>query len=77
MFTDIRRPVPVKKLNNLQIKFIDNCMAENDKLTSRQVRGLLVREWPDIDVSISTIKRIRKQLGWIPTRPKYCQLIRV
>ena len=52
-------------------------MAENDKLTSRQVRGLLVREWPDIDVSISTIKRIRKQLGWIPTRLKYCQLIRV
>ena len=51
-------------------------MAENDKLTSRQVRGLLVREWPDIDVSISTIKRIRKQLGWIPTRLKYCQLIR-
>ena len=57
-------------------------MAENDELTARQVRGLVVREWPDVDVSISTIKRIkrikriRKQLGWIPTTPKHCQLIR-
>ena len=46
-------------------------MAENDELTAvtaRQVRGLVVREWPEVDVSIS---RIRKQLHWIPTTPKY------
>ena len=34
--TDIWRPATAKKLNNLQIKFIDNCM----------VCGLVVREWP-------------------------------
>ena len=31
-----------------------------------------------IRVSISTIRRVRKyDLGWIRTRPKYCQLVRV
>ena len=50
----------------------NNCIAENDKLTAR----LVVRESPDVDVSISMIKRRRKRLGWIPTRPQYCQLIR-
>ena len=39
---------------------------------------MLEERWPDLQVSISTIKRARKyDLGWIRTRPKYCQLIRV
>ena len=28
------------------------------------------------DFSLSTIKRVRKQLGWVSTTPRYCQLIR-
>ena len=39
---------------------------------------MLEERWPDLQVSLSTIKRARKyDLGWIRTRPKYCQLIRV
>ena len=50
-----------------QIKFIDNTMAENDELMGRQMRELLHEKWPNLDVTISTIKR---------ARPKYCLLVR-
>ena len=36
----------------------------------------LKERFPDLDVSIPTIKRARKQKGWVCTRPHYCQLIR-
>ena len=29
-----------------------------------------------LKVSINTIKRARKHLGWVATRPKYCQIVR-
>ena len=50
-------------------------MAENDELTSRQLQGMLEEHWPGIEVSLNTVKRAGKELGWIVTRPKYCQLI--
>ena len=43
-------------------------MAENDEL--------LHEKWPNLDVSISTTKRVRQNIGWVSTRPKYCQLVR-
>ena len=58
--------------------FLDEALAENDELTARKLREMLEERWPEIKVSLSTIKRVRKHdLGWIRTRPKYCQLIRV
>ena len=27
-------------------------------------------------ISLTTIKTIKKELGWVVTKPKYCQLIR-
>ena len=51
-------------------------MTENDELTARKTRQLLEERWPDTNVSINTIKRARKHLGWVATRPKYSQLVR-
>ena len=51
-------------------------MAKNDELTGRQMRELLHEKWPNLDVSISTIKQARQSIGWVSTRPKYCQLVR-
>ena len=31
---------------------------------------------PQLDVSLSTVKRARQELGWVSTTPRYCQLIR-
>ena len=57
--TDLPRPVPS------QVKCIDDCMTENDELTARLVRGLLVRKWLQVDVSVSTILK-NKCLRWRP-----------
>lgn len=73
---DLRRSRLPKKLSEDQLVFIDDSLAENDELTARKLRYLLQERWPETVVSISTIKRARKGLGWVATRPKYCQLIR-
>lgn len=73
---DLRKSMPAKKLSKEQYIFIDNAMVENDELTSRQLRDLVEERWPEIKASLSTYKRARKDLGWVATRPKYCQLIR-
>ena len=51
-------------------------MANNDELTSRRMKTLLCEKWPDLHVSIPTIKRTRIDMGWVCTKPHYCQLIR-
>ena len=57
--------------------FIDNALANNDELTSQKLKRLLVAKWPELrNLSISNIKRCRKRLGWVATKPRYCQLIR-
>lgn len=73
---DLKKPRPPKKLSKEQYIFIDNAMLENDELTSRQLRDKVEDRWPEIKASLSTYKRARRDLGWVATRPKYCQLIR-
>ena len=70
---DLPRRRPAPRLSKEQLRCIDNSMASNDELTSRQLRVILEDRWPDVKVSLSTVKRARKDLGWIATRPKYCQ----
>ena len=45
-------------------------MAKNDELTGRQMCELLHEKWPNLDVSISTIKQARQSIGWVSTRPE-------
>ena len=57
--------------------FIDEELTSNDERISSILKSLLIEQWPELhDVSLSTIKRVRKQLGWVSTTPRYCQLIR-
>lgn len=38
---------------------------------------MLMARWPELStVSLSTIKKCRRDLGWVATKPHYCQLIR-
>ena len=73
---DLPRPQRARILTDKQLIFIDEALADNDELTARQLRGLIQDKWPETSVSISTIKHARKNLGWVATRPRYCQLIR-
>ena len=66
-----RRP---RKLQE-HYRFIDDAMAENDQLTSRQLHQSHQEAFPGVEVSISTIKRAERELGWVGKRTRYCALI--
>lgn len=57
-------------------RFIDEEIQKNDELTSTKIKEMLAEKWPDVIISKTTIKRERQQLGWVCTRPHYCQLLR-
>ena len=65
-----------KILQGEHYKFIDQALTDNDELTTRQLRTLLTEKFPTLTLSLSTVKRARRDLGWVVTSPKYCQLIR-
>ena len=72
-----RKRSRAKRLTEEHAIFIDNSIADNDELSAADLRSLLTKKWPELkDVSLSTIKRCRKELGWVATAPRYCQLIR-
>ena len=56
---------------------IEQSLKSDDKLTARKLRTKLAEEFSNLpNVSLATIKLCRKEIGWICTRPHYCQLIR-
>ena len=56
--------------------FIEEQLQRNDELTSTSIKRLLAERWPHAEVSTATIKRVQRKLGWVCTRPHYCQLLR-
>lgn len=65
-----------KKLSEEMVTLLDDMLRENDEMTARQIQSKLGEYFEDLDVSLSTVKRVRKEKGWVCTRPHYCQLIR-
>ena len=57
-------------------RYIDEVMMEDNKLTSRQLFSLFTAEYPDVHLSISTLKRVRRHLGLVSKKTQYCALIR-
>ena len=57
------------------VAIIDEALSSYVELTAREIRSILVERWPDLDVTLSTIKHIRNQNGWKCTRPHYCQML--
>ena len=45
--------------------FPNQALSENDELTAREVYNLLYQQWPSLQVSLPTIKRICQKLGWV------------
>ena len=77
LISDIERPKPAKLLSDEQIRYIDDELAKNDELTARRLRAMLETKWPQMkSVSLKTIKRTRRRLGWLKSCLKYCQMIR-
>lgn len=73
---DLPRRKRPRKLTSEMIEIIDHKLQENDELTAQKLLDHLKEQFPHLDVSLPTIKRARKQQGWVCTKPHYCQLIR-
>lgn len=50
-------------------------MTADNKLTSRQLFSHFCAKYPEVQVSVSTVKRVRQHLGWISKKTLYCALI--
>ena len=50
-------------------------MASNNEMTGTQLRNRLIDQFPSLQVSISSIKRARRKLGWISKKTRYCALV--
>ena len=54
----------------------EETLVNYNELTARKLHNILGKMWPDVQVSLARIKHAWKyDLGWIHTRPKYCQHI--
>ena len=51
---------------------IEDTYHGNDELTSMELKHLLVVRWPELKVSISTIKQTRKEMGLIGLTTANC-----
>ena len=71
MFT--RKMAYEKKVSAIHFNFIDRAYEENGELSAHDLKRLLNFQ---LNISISTIKSLRKKLGWIKSGPRYCQAIR-
>ena len=75
-YTDLPKSKRTSVLNKEQLRFINKEMENDDECTAKKLHELLLERWPHLNISVTTIKRMRRKLGWVVTRPKYCQLIR-
>ena len=75
-YVDLPRKAQPKKISLEMYSIIEDELAKNDELTSPQLRRTLTNKYPSLEVSLPTIRRARQDLGWVSTRPHYCQLIR-
>ena len=67
---DLPRSCKTRKLS------LDDILSDNDELTARQIHSHICESFTDLDVSLSAVRHVRKENGWVSTRPHYCQLIR-
>ena len=71
---NLRRSGRPAKISDEAKVFIDQQMRKDDEMTSCRIKKKLAKH--GIDVSSSTVRRARTQLGWTLQWTGYCQLIR-
>ena len=76
VIVDLPRRKRLRKITSEMLEMIDNALKQNDELTSQQLGSQLKERFPLLNASLSTIKRARKEKGWVCTRPHYCQIVR-
>lgn len=64
-----------KQLEQEHYNFIDETVSGNRAITSRQLQRLVTEKFPNLVVSVATIKRARQALGWTAKKTRYCAMI--
>ena len=72
---DHRTVKPPRKLKDEHYRFIDACMATDDELTATNLLAMLKEKHPSLNVSESTVKRARVELGWAAKKTRYGAMI--
>ena len=75
LVVDLKRKPRSSLLGEDHYRFIDEAMTADNELTFRQLFSLFTAKYPEIQISISTVKRARRHLGWISKKTRYCALI--
>ena len=65
---DLPRRTRPRKLTGEIMTILNQGLSEDDKLTARLARSLLLEKWSNLQVSLPTIKLVHKELGWVCTR---------
>ena len=68
---DRKRKYSPKALWTEQLKHMDEALASEDELTARKLCNMYTaKKWPDLQVSLATIKRARKFIRpWLDSHP--------
>ena len=72
---DFRPIPPPRKLKEEHYRFIDDCMAADQELSITKLYRFFREKYPEVSVSESTVKRARRELGWVAKKTRYCALI--
>ena len=64
-----------KNVTHELLDFIDAEMEKNDELTAVDLQRLIFAQF-GFDFSCRKVKELRKKLGWIAEKTRYCQLVR-
>ena len=62
-------------LENKHFDFIDDEYENSDELTAVDLQRKLKEKFKLV-ISVSSVKEIRRKLGWIKPGPRYCQIVR-
>ena len=75
MYKDLPARHQKLKITEQMKVMIEEALNNNDEITARGIKGLLTAQWPELRVSIPSIKHVRKNTEWVCPRPHYCQLL--
>ena len=66
---------PPRKLTEWHYRFIDDCMASDDELTTMKLHTMLIAKFPTLNVSMSAVKRVHMELGWMVKKTRCGALV--
>ena len=66
------------KLTRLHLDLIDDVLTSRPDITAKELSDLMSTcRSTGVEISPSTMSKVRRKLGWTKTKTRYCQMIRL